>query len=379
MLFQFLILLSFLILFWHYIGYPLAVLTIDQLSPTEQTTLHLSEFPTVSVVITAYNESDTIIERIENCYDLDYPSDKLEIILASDGSTDDTVERVRTAYPGVTIVENDERNKAQTRNDGVKRATAEILVFTDAQTRFHTGYLKALVRQFSDSSVGVVGGKLISTDFETGSIGTTLRWYWQWEYALREAHSNLGLLPKLSGANMAVRRSCYVPPSKYVDVDQTAGFDALRMEYNVRYESDAVATEQFPTSPSGEMTTRRRLTTQACTTLWAYRDVINPFSNPALFGSTVSYWHLRYLVPWLLLIIGIVSMLGMGDSLLLAGTALVTLLFAFFAAIGFVLDRVGITLPPFSFAFAFLWVNAGILLGTIAFLKGHRINSYDPI
>lgn len=379
MLAEAILLTAIVLILWHHIGYPLtvgAVYSIRASSRASEPESGRTE-PPITVVITAYNEAETILDRIDNCYETNYPREKLEVILASDGSTDDTVPLVEQCHPEVTVVDSTGRDKAKTRTLGVERADTDIIVFTDAQTRFHPDCLRNLARHFSEDSVGVVGGKLTSPDFDDGDIGTTMRLYWRWEYFLREAHSTLDLLPKLSGANLAVRRSCYRQTSPYVDVDQTVGFDAVRNGYSVRHESTAVATEQFPTDLGGEFHTRRRLTAQACTTLWSYRDVLDPRKRLGLFVSTVSYWHLRYVVPWLLLTVFVTS------ALLAAANPISQTLFVLgsvglvAAGVGFVLNRLGASLQPFSFAFAFLWVNFGILVGTVEFLTGRRINSYD--
>ncbi|MWV65241.1 glycosyltransferase [Halorubrum sp. JWXQ-INN 858] len=380
---------------WHYVGYPLTIGVLARTAARGGNTgntgnarnagnaTHASARngprPSVAIVLTVYNEGDRIVDRIENCYASTYPSEELRIVVASDGSTDDTVDRVAAAFPDVTVVDCAVRNKARTRHRGVETTDAEVVVFTDAETRFHPDCLERLIDRFADPTVGVVSGSLVSNDFEEGSIGTTMGWYWRWEYFLRASQSDFGLLPKLSGALMAVRRSCYAPAAEGIDLDQTAGLDAVREGYRVVYEPAAVATERFATTPSGELVTRRRLTIQSCTTLWRYRDVCSPRRRPLFTASTVSYWHLRYAIPWLLLAIAVSSVSLAPTHAAAFGIALLVGAASGCALVGAVLDRLGITLVPFSIAFAFAWANAGLFLGTLEFLAGRRVNSYKPI
>ena len=375
-----------ILVIWHYLGYPLTISILAQITTRKRDkrdSTHRPDAsgyqPLIAIVLTVYNEGERIIDRIENCYASTYPKEKLQIIVASDGSTDDTVNDVEAAFPDVTVVDCDARNKARTRHRGVEATDAEIVVFTDAETRFQPDCVERLIDRFADPSVGVVSGSLATSDFEEGSIGTTMGLYWRWEYHLRASHSDLGLLPKLSGALMAVRRSCYAPAEEAIDLDQTAGLDAVRAGYRVVYEPSAVATETFATTPSGELITRRRLTIQSCTTLWRYRDVFSLRRRPLLTASTISYWHLRYAIPWLLLVIAISSVSLATTNVAAFGMALLVAGAVGCALLGAVLDRFGITLIPFSIAFAFAWVNFGLLLGTTEFIAGRRINSYRPL
>jgi cellulose synthase/poly-beta-1,6-N-acetylglucosamine synthase-like glycosyltransferase len=167
--------------------------------------------PKITVIITSYNEEKCIRAKLDNLAGLDYPADLLNVVVASDGSTDSTEEIAATYDPRRVHVLRLEgrRGKTACQNASAAAATGEILVFTDATTRLHAAALKHLVENFADKNVGCVGGRLVYvTDIEnvTGRGGEA---YWSYELRLRAAESSLGSLIGVSGCPYAVRGSAY--------------------------------------------------------------------------------------------------------------------------------------------------------------------------
>lgn len=368
------------LILWHYVGYGLFLFLFTRFRPASSVP-QKAEWPKVSIIITAYNEEDKIARRIENCLALDYPRDRLEIIVGSDGSTDRTAESARVyKEQGVKVLEfPTNRGRSQVHNDCVREASSEIVCFTDADTLYEPDCIKRMVQHYADPKVGCVGGELRSGSFKEGAIGGGQGLYWKWEYALRRWQSGLGVLTKVSGANMSMRRDLYHPLPEDVDIDQAAGPMVILQGYRVVHEPAAIAYEEFPTGLRGELSTRRRLTIHALTALWRYRTLLNPLRHPWLAFHLVSYRLLRYLIPFLLIGVLASNALLMDNGQLYQAILGLQGFFYLLAMLGFFLERTKRSFWLFSWPFAFCWFNLGILAGTLEFLLGRRIRAYRPV
>jgi len=370
------VVVSLALLAWHYLGYPIALQATVAARSTRGPPAPPEEWPPVSVIIIAHNEVNIIEERIENVLSVDYPRDKLEVIVASDASRDGTVKRARKTAEEVVVVNNPRQNKSVTRNMAVEAASHDILLFTDADTRYQPDCINRIVTHYSDPSVGAVCGSLVSESFDDGAIGKGMSVYWRWEYYLRRLQGQLGMLIKYSGANMSMRRSFYRKVPDDVDIDQMAGLDVLFQEGRSVFEPDAVAIERFPTSLEGELSTRRRLTIRALTALARHREALLPLQSPGLAVHIWSYWLLRYLVPPLLALTTVATAFAALFSRFFVAFLGIQVLCYTLAVLGYVAERRGTEIGPFSIPFSYLWANVGIFLGLLAFLYGERIYAY---
>jgi cellulose synthase/poly-beta-1,6-N-acetylglucosamine synthase-like glycosyltransferase len=366
-----------LLAWWHYMGYPLTLWALTRVVGDIEPPAELEEYPPISIIIIAHDEAAVIQDRIRNCLDSDYPTEKMEIIVASDASTDDTVELARTVSPQVRAFNNTPHNKAQTRNRAVELASHEIILFTDADTRYEPNCVRNLVRHLSDPSVGHVCGALVSDSFEEGSIGEGMSVYWRWEYWLRGLQSRFGLLVKSSGANMGMRKEYFRAVPETADIDQVAGFDAILQAGSSRFVPEAIATEQFPASPTAEFATRKRLTVRGLTALWKYRKVMNPLRHPWLAIHTVSYWLLRYLMPVVLVGVFVATTLLALTWPLASWLVIAQLCFYLLAGVGYLADRAGRESTLTAILFSYCLANLGVAVGLVAFLTGTRIYAYD--
>jgi cellulose synthase/poly-beta-1,6-N-acetylglucosamine synthase-like glycosyltransferase len=209
--------------------------------------------PTVAVVIAAYNEEASIGRRIENLLELDYPADKLQIVVTSDASTDRT-EEIALQYPGVQVVSNPRGGKVAAQDRAVRQTDSEIVAFSDANCTWSSDALRKLVRDFADPDVAYVCGQLrILRADGSNKEGV----YWRYELGVRDAESQLGSVTGGNGSIYALRRS------DYVEVDPRFGHD-LALPYlmvqrgrRAVYEPDAHAWEK-PT-PTNETEYRRKV------------------------------------------------------------------------------------------------------------------------
>ena len=259
------------------------------------------QLPAVSFVIAAYNEESVLRNKIANLQALDYPQEKLEVIIVSDGSTDGTNEILRSAetYRFRVFVLEQRRGKANALNHGCAKAHYEVLIFSDASTLFAPDAVRHLVRHFADPEVGVVCGSL---QFEgTEESKQTDGVYWKYESMLRLMEARLGATLTASGAIYALRRTCYqpLPPDSIIE-DFLVPMNARVQGFRVIYDPEAVASEFAAATVAEEFTRRVRL---AVGSFHALRDFLHvPLRGFTMFAF-VSHKLLRWLVPFFLITI----------------------------------------------------------------------------
>jgi cellulose synthase/poly-beta-1,6-N-acetylglucosamine synthase-like glycosyltransferase len=226
------------LLVWTHVAYPLAAALAARLRPRRVAKAEIT--PNVSLIVAAHNEQDVIERRLENLLALDYPADKLEIVVASDASDDRTDELVERE-PRVRLVRCPRGGKVAAQNHTVPQTTGEILAFTDANATWPPDALRKLVRSFADPEVAYVCGRVSLMQADgTNREGA----YWRFEVWLREQESDLGSVTGGNGAIYAVRRE------DYVDVDPRFGHDLafpyLMVQRGRRavYEPEALSSEK---------------------------------------------------------------------------------------------------------------------------------------
>ena len=296
--------------------------------------------PTVSLIIAAYNEEAVIGEKIENTLKLDYPKDKLEIIVFSDASTDRTDEIVKSyAEQGVELLRIEGRKgKTTCQNEAVKIASGEIIVFSDANSMYEPKAIKKLVRHFADESVGCVSGELRYRGGENSAGGELT--YWRYEQILKKLESRTFSLIGANGAIYAVRKVLYEPLRADAISDFVELLKIVQKGYRVIYEPEAVAWEDTAAQPAKEFQRRVRIVTRsACSLLHdgSLLRLLNPFRYGIFAVKLWSHKVLRWLSGLFLLsiftlnipllgqgVVYIITMAGQGVSYLLAAWGFVS-------------------------------------------------------
>ncbi len=297
-------------LLWTHAGYPaLAALSARLRSrPVHKG----GELPDVSVIVAAYNEEDVIERRLENLLELDYPREKVEIVVASDASTDrtdDLVEAIATREPRVRLLRCPRGGKVAAQNLAVRETSGDILAFSDANAVWAVPALRKLVRNFSDRDVAYVCGQLrLERPDGTNREGA----YWRYELMVREAESRLGSVTGGNGSIYAVRRE------DYVDVDPRFGHDLafpyLMVQRGKRavYDAEAVAFEK-PT-PDIETEFRRKVRMFEHCWLIVLRGKMLRRLDPVYLVEIVSHRHLRYAsgILHVVLLASSIALIGQG-------------------------------------------------------------------
>ena len=281
---------------YTYGGYGLAIATIARLKP--RAVRGTAFCPTVSIVVVAHNESSRIADRITNLLTIDYPPDRLEIIIASDGSTDDTPEQVRQ-YPDVRLREFPiRRGKPAVLNDVIPTVRGEIVALADARQSFDKRALAALVRNFADPAVGAVSGALmLRRSDQTSAAVDGAAMYWNIEKGIRWSESRFDSTIGVTGAIYALRRTAFrrLPEDIILD-DVLLPMRITRLGYRVVFEREAVAYDRCAGSAREEFARKVRTIAGNFQLLARERWLMSPFQN-RLWIQTISHKVLRLVLP----------------------------------------------------------------------------------
>src|SRR5437763_1095271 len=236
---------------WTHVLYPAAVALAARVR-TRRIARDDAFLPTVAVIVTAYNEEDAIERRIENLRELDYPPEQLEIVITSDASTDRTEELAEAA--GARVIRNPRGGKVAAQDAAVRATEAEVVAFSDANATWAPEAVVKLVRNFADSRVAYVCGRL-RLEAPDGSNKEGV--YWRYELVTRDGESRLGSVTAGNGAIYALRRSAYVEVDPRFGHDLALPYLMVQRGRRAVYEPEALAFEK-PT-PTNETEYRRKV------------------------------------------------------------------------------------------------------------------------
>ncbi|MDW5267505.1 MULTISPECIES: glycosyltransferase family 2 protein [Acidobacteriaceae] len=323
--------------------------------------------PAASIIIAARNEEANLPAKLENLRLLDYPQDHLQIVIASDGSTDRTASILREQIPPIVSVILDESNgKAFALNEAVKQATGEILVFLDARQFVETNAVSELISCFADPDVGAVSGELLLEDASGTASSEALGIYWKIEKAVRKLESASGSVVGVTGAIYAIRRELYteIPAGTLLD-DVFVPMHVARLGKRVIFQPSAIARDRLFSAKGKEFSRKVRTLTGNYQLLQLAPWLLSP-ANPLLFRF-ISHKLLRLFVP-LFLVVMLVTSAFAGGSFYRA---------IFWLQISFyLLAAVGMLSPSFkrfkpaAISSTFVMLNAAAALAFYNFIAG---------
>ncbi|MCY7346756.1 MAG: glycosyltransferase family 2 protein [Pyrinomonadaceae bacterium] len=362
-----------------YLGYPLLVYLVSRMKPLE---IKKSAFePTVTVLITAYNEERDLRGKLENTLLIEYPKDKLEILVASDCSTDQTDEIVKSfAASGVKLHRQLERlGKTMAQNAAVEKAAGEIILFSDATTMYEPDVLTAMLPNFADETIGCVAGRLIYVDHSRSTVGKGAKSYWSYETFIKRSESRACSLIGASGCLYAVRKSAYRPLYAEACSDFLICTVIYRQNLRSVYEPNAVCTEETNRRTDKEFQMRVRVISQTLTDLWRNRTMLNPFRGGFFAVQLISHKLLRYSVSLFLILIFLSSAILAFSSVVFAVFTALQILFYLIAVTGWLLERGGKSIGIFAIPLYFTLTNLASLVAFYKFLSGERYARWEPI
>ena len=372
--------LAVALIIYSYAGFSLLVIAVARLRNRRVQQKPVT--PRVSLIIPVWNEEKAIAERLENALALDYPSDRLEIIVASDGSDDDT-HRIVSGYApqGVRLLSFPRRGKIYALKDAVAKSTGEILVFSDANSMYKREALRMLVRNFADPEVGGVCGNQIylkARQADTTSEGEGL--YWSFDKWLKSLESLTGSIVSAHGAIYAIRRELYQPPASAAVTDDFAISTAvIEQGRRLVFEPEAIAYEEPTPSASLEFGRKVRIMTRGLRGVLLRRRLLNPFRYGFYSLELFSHKVLRRLVPFFLLVLLAASWILSGTGRFYFAVAVAQTLFYLLAGAGYLLRRRQIgRLKFFYVPFFYCLANAAAFIAVIRLLRGKRVEFWQP-
>jgi cellulose synthase/poly-beta-1,6-N-acetylglucosamine synthase-like glycosyltransferase len=294
-IFKIIFFVSLFMIFYVYLGYPILVYTLSVFK--KQPVKKEAFDTTVTILIPAYNEEDCIAKTLENKLEQDYPGDKPEVIVISDGSTDRTDEIVQGyKTKGVKLLRQEPRTgKTSALNMAVEKAKGEILVFSDANSLYAPNTVAKLVRNFADPKVGYVTGKMVYTGKDGNPTEDGCSTYMKYENFLRQVETNVGSIVGVDGGIDACRRSLYQPMAPDQLPDFVLPLRVVEQGFRVVFEPEAVLKEPSLKSDRDEYMMRVRVSLRS---FWALNDMwrLLTFSPSVIFSWQLwSHKVLRYL------------------------------------------------------------------------------------
>jgi len=332
-----------------------------------------TELPGISIIISAYNEENVIEERIKNILRLNYPQEKIEIIIGSDGSTDKTNEiltRFSEEIKNLKIfLYKDNRGKANVLNDLIIKSSMEFIVFTDANTIFDENAIRNLMQGYSNDSIGGVSGRLILKDEKTlQNESVEEKKYWEYETNLKLAEGNAGLLIGANGGIFSIRKKLFEKlPAKPVTDDLYISLNVLAKGYKFVYKYDAFATEDIGADVITEYKRKVRFAATNFQTLFYFPKLL--FNKNLLISY--SFWShkvIRWFSPLLFFFLLILNILLINQGLIYHILFTIQILFYFAGLIGYFLTKKKVRIKLFSLPYFFIVTNIALLVGLYKFI-----------
>lgn len=366
------------LLAWVYAGYPALLWLLKALGIRRPLRADRIE-PRVTLIVSAYNERQVIAAKLENCRRLDYPADRFEVIVVSDASDDGTDDIVQAAGPPARLLRMETRGgKTVGLNAALRAARGDIVVFSDANAMYERDALRMLVRNFADPRVGAVTGEsryeIGADDASTESEGA----YWSYEIWIKGLESSLGSVVGGDGAIYAIRRGLYRDLAPGDLSDFVNPLQIVAQGYRNVYEPAAVSWEGGAEGYGAEFRRKVRIVNRAWRATHKMRALLNPFRYGFFSLQYLSHKVLRWLVPWLMLVVFASNLLLAGSSPLFALLMAGQFLFYGLALLGWLLaGRGGLVGRVTSIPYYFCLVNLASLVALVEVFGGKEYRTWS--
>lgn len=364
-----------------YVGYAAGVFL---LAPILRRNVSKADIePSITVVISAFNEEQEIKDTVLNKLSQDYPSERLEVIVVSDGSTDRTDDIVRglVARSGGRLrllCQEPRQGKTQALNMALHHTSADIVVFADANSIYAPNALRSLVRSFADPSVGYVTGQMIYTNPTDAGIGEGSGMYMSYENVLRTLETRLGSIVGVDGGIDAIRRKLYAPMRPDQLPDFLLPLSVVEQGKRVVYEPDAVVYEPALASATDEFQMRVRVSLRALWALYDKRNLLNPFRYPLFAWQLISHKVLRYGAFLPLLGLVVFNVLAVGQHPFYVGFLVLQLVAYAFAVLGHFLRQRHSKASKLLVSYYFVILNVACGIAFWKLLNGQKMVLWKP-
>ena len=363
-----LLILLILSVLYTYFGYFLVIILIGKILRLR--VLKMDIEPTVTLLIAAYNEEKGIAKKIENSLSLDYPKNKIKIIVVSDGSTDRTDEIVKSYENyGVELLRVEGRvGKTEARNVAMRSVSGEIIVFSDATTTYKENIVRMMIRNFADKRVGMVTGHLIYRDDENTQMGMGQKLYWQYESLIKKSQTAMGTLTGSVGCVTAFRKDLYTPLPNNIIEDFTGPLMVVMKGFRVVYEEEALCFEETTKKTSNEWSMRIRVIRGGMAGMLYARKILNPIMYPVPSFQLISHKVLRWLIPVFMIVLFFVNFYGVTtepENIFSNGLFLLQIVFYAMALTAYLLEKRGVHGRLVAIPLYFIILNAASLVALI--------------
>ncbi len=366
---------SVFLIFFAYFGFPLTLLLVGWVRGKEVKSAMV--LPSVTFIVTVHNEETRIKDKLENTFSLDYPKAKLQILVASDGSSDRTNEIVRDyCSQGAELLDMpDRRGKENAQKEAVKRATGDILVFSDVATMLESGGLQQLISNFADPTVGCVSSedRLLGRDGKPSGEG----FYVRYEMWLRRLESRASSLVGLSGSLFAARKEVCEDFSGEMQSDFRTVLNSVKLGLRGVIDPLAVGLYQDAAEQKLEWDRKIRTVLRGLTVFFRHLDLLNIFQYGLFSYQLFCHKLLRWSVPFLLIVAFASNLVLLSKSFIYFILLLLQIYFYSLGILGFLKQEIQhgtvIKIPVY-----FLTVNVSILFAWWRYLRGQRIVTWAP-
>ena len=366
------------IIFYTYFGYPLFILLLSLFVNHEIKKGEME--PNVTVLITAYNEEKNIVAKLENTLSLDYPKEKLEIIVASDASEDRTDQIVREfSTRGVILHRVEGRvGKTETQNQTVKRAKGDIVIFSDATTKYKKDAIRKIIRNYNDPSIGAVSGRYEYVNPTGAPVGLGSILFWKYENSVKSRQTRIETVTGCCGCIYSVRKSLYEPLPREIISDLVEPLKILEKGYRIAFEPEAIAYEETTETSEEEFGMRVRVISRGMSGLWYMRKLFNPFQYGFVTFQLFSHKVLRWMIPFMLPFLLISNLFLVGYPFY-ALTFVAQVLFYIGAMGGYLLDKMGKKVKLLALPLYYCVVNAASVAAFFRTVFGKKAIVWETV
>jgi cellulose synthase/poly-beta-1,6-N-acetylglucosamine synthase-like glycosyltransferase len=369
--------------FYNYAGYAIIIFIINKLKNKKKDSPPADYYPSISFIVAAYNEEDCIEKKIINSFEQVYPSDKIEFVFITDGSTDATPDIIRK-YTSIQLLHSKERNgKTAALNKAVVSANNEILIFSDANTILNKEACANIARHYFDKLVGGVAGekKVITLENDEGNAANSEGFYWKYESYLKKLDSEFYTVVGAAGELFSVRKDLYEPVAPEVILDDfIISMKIAQKGYRIVYEPSAVAMELPSFSIADEKKRKVRISAGGFQSIAMLPEALFFWKHIKLSFLYVSHRLLRWTLSPLCLVLALVSntvLILLSDDFaykfifaLQAAFYLGGLIYKYFPAAG---KRASVL----KMLYYFIFMNVSVFQGFLKYLQKKQSSAWE--